>query len=63
MGCDIREPYVLKAMGTAYRQVVTSKGYILKDERQEIADRIVADAAAGETDIERLVAHAIVGRA
>jgi hypothetical protein len=59
MRCDIREPYILKAMGRACSHVVASKGYIGHDERHDIADRIVAEASAGETDIERLVEFAI----
>jgi hypothetical protein len=59
MTCDIREPYILKAMGRAYSHVVASKGYIGDDERHDIADRIVAEASAGGTDIERLVEFAI----
>lgn len=61
MRCDIREPYILKAMGQAFSQVVTDKGYIGEYERQDIADRIVAGASAGETSVERLVAFAIDG--
>jgi hypothetical protein len=59
MGCDIRETYMLKAMGRAYSSVVARKGYIGEDERHDIADRIVAGASAGETDVEKLVELAI----
>lgn len=63
MGCDIREPYILKAMGKAYSHVVTSKGYIGEDERHDIADRIVAGASAGETNVDRLVEFAVASGA
>jgi hypothetical protein len=59
MGCDIREPYILKAMGRACSHVAASKGHIRQDERNDIADRIVAKASAGETSIEKLVEFAI----
>jgi hypothetical protein len=62
MRCDIREPYILKAMGRACSHVVAHKGYIGEDERHDIAERIVAGASAGETSIEKLVAFAIDGR-
>jgi hypothetical protein len=62
MRCDIREPYILKAMGRACSRVVARKGYIGEDERHDIAERIVAGASAGETSIEKLVAFAIDGR-
>jgi hypothetical protein len=61
MGCDIREPYILKAMGRACSHVAASKGHIRKDERHDIADRIVAKASAGETSVEKLVEFAIAG--
>lgn len=59
MTCDIREPYILKAMGRACSQVIANKGYIADVERHDIADRIVSRASAGETNIERLVAFAV----
>ncbi|WP_119271203.1 hypothetical protein [Taklimakanibacter deserti] len=59
MTCDIREPYILKAMGKACSHVIASKGYIGENERHDIADRIVAEASAGETNIERLVQFAV----
>ena len=59
MGCDIREPYILKAMGRACSFVAASKGHIRQDERDDIADRIVAKASAGETSVEKLVEFAI----
>jgi hypothetical protein len=61
MRCDIREPFMLKAMGRAYSYVVASKGYIGEDERQDIADRIVAGASAGVTNVDRLVEFAVTG--
>lgn len=59
MGCDIREPYILKAMGQACSYVAASKGHIRQEERDDIADRIVARASAGETSIEKLVEFAV----
>ncbi len=59
MKCDIRDPYILKAMGRACSQVLANKGYIGEMERQDIADRILAGASAGETSIEKLVAFAV----
>lgn len=61
MRCDIREPYILKAMGRACSHVAASRGYIGEDERHDIADRIVARASAGETNVERLVEFAVTG--
>ena len=59
MACDIREPYILKAMGRACSHVAQSKGHIREDERHDIADRIVARASAGETSVDKLVEFAI----
>ena len=59
MGCDIREPYILKAMGRACSYVAASRGHIRQDERDDIADRIVARASAGETSVEKLVEFAV----
>jgi 6-phosphofructokinase len=59
MGCDIREPYILKAMGRACSHVAASKGHIRQDERDDIADRIVAKASTGETSIDKLVEFAV----
>jgi hypothetical protein len=61
MACDIREPYILKAMGKACSKVMTDRGYIEAIERRDIADRIVARASEGETNIDRLVAFAMSG--
>ena len=60
MPCDIREPYVLKAMGKACAQLTASKGYLDDNDRHNIADRIIANVSAGETSVERLVALAVV---
>ena len=60
MPCDIREPYVLQAMGKACAQVVASKGYLAQTDRNHIADQIVTGVSAGETSVERLVALAVV---
>jgi hypothetical protein len=59
---DIREPYVLKAMGQACSRVAASKGYLDESDRHDIADRIVAGVTAGETNVERLVTLAVVGQ-
>jgi len=59
MTCDIREPYVWKAMGRACSQVIARQGYIGEVERHDIADRIISKASDGETDVERLVAFAV----
>ena len=59
MRCDIREPYVLKAMGKACAQLMASKGYLNEDDRDHIADQIVAGGSAGETSVDGLVALAI----
>jgi hypothetical protein len=59
MACDIREPYILKAMGRAYSHIAASRGHIRQDERDSIADRIVAKASAGETSVDKLVEFAI----
>ncbi|MFZ5672615.1 MAG: hypothetical protein ACOZAM_06585 [Pseudomonadota bacterium] len=63
MRCDIREPYILKAMGQACSQIMAERGHIQEIERRDIADRIVARASEGETDIDRLVAFAMRGPA
>jgi hypothetical protein len=60
MPCDIREPYVLKAMGQACSQVAASKGYLGENDRHDIADRIIAGVSAGETSVEKLVSLAVV---
>jgi hypothetical protein len=60
MPCDIREPYVLQAMGKACAQIIASKGYLAQTDRDYIADQIVTGATAGETSVERLVALAVV---
>jgi hypothetical protein len=59
MSCNIREPYVLQAMGKACSQIATSKGYLAKADRDHIADQIVIGASAGVTNVNRLVALAI----
>jgi hypothetical protein len=59
MSCDIREPYVLQAMGKACAQITASKGYLAKADRDYIADQIVTGASAGETNVNRLVALAV----
>lgn len=59
MPCDIREPYILKAMGKACSVVIANKGHIDDIERRDIADRIVSRASDGETSIENLVAFAV----
>ena len=59
MACDIREPYILKAMGRACSHVTAAKGHIRDEERNDIADRIVARASAGETSVDKLVEFAI----
>jgi hypothetical protein len=59
MSCDIREPYVLQAMGKACAQIAASKGYLAKADRDYIADQIVTGASAGETNVNRLVALAV----
>jgi hypothetical protein len=59
MPCDIREPYVLKAMGKACSQLAASKGYLDENDRHGIADRIIAGVSAGETSVERLVDLAV----
>ena len=60
MPCDIREPFVLQAMGKACAQIIASKGYLAQADRDHIADQIVTSASAGETSVERLVALAVV---
>jgi hypothetical protein len=60
MRCDIREPYVLKAMGKACAEIMASKGHLNDNDRCDIADRIVAGASAGETSVENLVALALM---
>ena len=59
MRFDLREPFILKAMGRACSHVIEGKGYIGDEERHDIADRIVARASAGETDIDKLVEFAV----
>jgi len=59
MSCDIREPYILQAMGKACAYVTASKGYLAKADRDYIADQIVNGASAGETNVNRLVARAV----
>ena len=59
MSVDLREPFILKAMGRACSHVIAGKGYIGEDERHDIADRIVARASDGETDVDRLVEFAV----
>jgi hypothetical protein len=59
MSCDIREPYVLQAMAKACAQIIASKGYLAKADRDYIADQIVTGASAGETNVNRLVALAV----
>jgi hypothetical protein len=59
MSCNIREPYVLQAMGKACAQIIASKGYLAKADRDYIADQIVTGASAGETSVNRLVALAV----
>jgi hypothetical protein len=63
MRCDIREPYVLKAMGKACVQLMASKGYLNEADRRHIADRIVAGASAEETSVDGLVALALIDQA
>ena len=63
MRCDIREPYVLKAMGKACAQLAARKGYLDEADRHHIADRIVAAVAAGETCVDGLVALALIEQA
>ena len=60
MRCDIREPYVLKAMGKACAQLAASKGYLSEADRHSIADRIIAGASAGETCVDELVSLALI---
>ena len=48
MSCDIREPYVLQAMGKACAQVIASKGYLAQTDRDFIADQIVTGKASLE---------------
>jgi hypothetical protein len=59
MLCNIREPYVLQAMGKACAQIIASKGYLAKADRDQIADQIVISASAGVTNVNRLVALAL----
>ena len=59
MTLDLREPFILKAMGLACSHIIAGKGYIGDDERHDIADRIVERASAGETDIDKLVEFAV----
>ena len=59
MSCDIREPFILRAMGKACAYVTASKGYLAKADRDYIADQIVTGASAGETNVNRLVARAV----
>jgi len=59
MSCNIREPYVLQAMGKACAQIAATKGYLAKADRDYIADQIVTGASAGETNVNRLVALAV----
>jgi hypothetical protein len=58
MTCDIRKPYILKAMGRACSEVRAAKGHLQEGDRHEIADRILAKAASGETSIDKLVSFA-----
>ena len=60
MRCDIREPYVLKAMGKACAQLTASKGYLNDADRHHIADRIIAGVSAGETCVDQLVSLALI---
>ena len=59
MSCDIREPFILQAMGKACAYITASKGYLAKADRDYIADQIVTGASAGETNVNRLVARAV----
>lgn len=59
MPCDIREPYVLQAMGKACALVIANKGYLAQTDRDHIADEIVTGASAGETNVDRLVDLAV----
>ena len=59
MRCDIREPYILKAMGEACSQARALKGHLREGDRHEIADRILEIAGTGETSIDKLVSFAI----
>jgi len=59
MTLDLREPFILKAMGLACTQVISSKGFIGDGERHDIAERIVERASTGETDIDKLVEFAV----
>ena len=63
MTCDIRKPYILKAMGRACSEVKATKGHLHEGDRHEIADRILAKAAAGETSIDKLVSFATADHA
>jgi len=59
MTVDLREPFILKAMGLACTQVISSKGYIGDGGRHDIAERIVERASTAERDIDKLVLFAV----